>query len=216
MRLAASGEPSRTRGFALIIVLWFLVLIGAIGIYLILHARAETAIAHNTRAAANAEALADDGIARAAFNQLDPVASNRWRLDNAMHTVALPAGDVQLRIVDETQKINPNLASDALLAGLFQACGVDRSIARRLGAAIADWVSADGPPRANGAKLDQYRAAGKSYGPANAPLESLDDLNLVLGMTPDILARAPPLSDDLQPVGPRPMPRARLPSFSAR
>jgi general secretion pathway protein K len=190
--IAMASGPSRSRGFALIIVLWFLVLIGAIGIYLILHARAETAIAHNTRAAADAEALADAGIARAAFNQLDPVLANRWRLDAAIHGLKLPAGDVNLRLMDETQKINANLASPALLAGLFEASGVDRIRARRLGAAIADWVSPDGPARDMGAKLDQYRAAGKSYGPPNAPLESLDDLNLVLGMTPEILARARP------------------------
>jgi Tfp pilus assembly protein PilX len=49
----ASAHP-RERGFALIIVLWFLVLIGAIGIILILNARTETAIAHNIRAAADA------------------------------------------------------------------------------------------------------------------------------------------------------------------
>ena len=46
-RLALSGAAARMRGFALIIVLWFLVLIGAVGIVLILHARSETAIAHN-------------------------------------------------------------------------------------------------------------------------------------------------------------------------
>jgi general secretion pathway protein K len=187
----ASAHP-RERGFALIIVLWFLVLIGAIGIILILNARTETAIAHNIRAAADAEALADDGIARAAFRQLDPVEANRWRLDGAAHRIALPGGDVTIRLADETQKINPNLASQELLAGLFEAVGVDRGRARHLGAAIADWVGPDGPPRDMGAKLEQYRAAGKSYGPPNAPLETLDDLALVLGMTPDILSQVRP------------------------
>ena len=187
----ASAHP-RERGFALIVVLWFMVLIGAIGIYLILNARTETAIAHNTRAAATAEALADDGIARAVFNQLDPVETNHWRLDNAVHRVSLAQGDILIRLQDETQKINPNLASESLLAGLFEAGGVERTRARHLGAAIADWVGPDGPPREMGAKLDQYRAAGKSYGPPNAPLETLDDLALVLGMTPDILSRFRP------------------------
>ena len=183
---------ARSRGFALIIVLWFLVLISAIGIYLVLHARSETAMAHNIRAAADAEALADAGIARAAFNQLDPNAENRWRFDDREHRLTLPAGEVAIRVQDETQKINPNLASENLLAGLFEASGVDRATARHLGAAIADWVSPEGPPREMGAKLAQYRAAGKSYGPPNAPLETLDDLALVLGMTPKTLALVRP------------------------
>jgi general secretion pathway protein K len=183
---------ARSRGFALIIVLWFLVLISAIGIYLVLNARSQTAMAHNIRAAADAEALADDGIARAAFNQLDPIAANRWRFDGSVHRLSLPAGEVAIRVADETQKINPNLASANLLAGLFEASGIDSTRALHLGAAVADWVSADGPPRPMGAKLAQYRAAGKSYGPPNAPLETLDDLVLVLGMTPDTLARVRP------------------------
>lgn len=180
------------RGFALIIVLWFLVLIGSVGIALILHARSETAIAHNVRAAADAEALADDGIARAAFNLLDPVEANRWPPDGASHRINLPAGYVTVEIEDETHKINPNLASPELLAGLFEAAGVERNRARHLGAAAADWVSDDGDPSEFGAKTDQYRAAGKNYGPPNAPLETLDDLNLVLGMTPDVLAKVRP------------------------
>jgi general secretion pathway protein K len=182
----------RERGFALIIVLWFLVLLGSVGIALILHGRSETQIAHNVRAAADAEALADDGIARAAFNLLDPVVANRWSFDGSSHRINLPAGYVTVQIEDETRKINPNLATAELLAGLFEAAGVDRNRARHLGGATADWVSNDGDPSEFGAKADQYRAAGKNYGPPNAPLETLDDLNLVLGMTPDALAKVRP------------------------
>jgi general secretion pathway protein K len=180
------------RGFALIVVLWFLVLIGSIGIALILHARSETAIARNVRAAAEAEALADDGIARAAFNLLDPVKADRWPFDGSPHRINLPDGYVTVQIEDETNKINPNLATAELMAGLFEAVGLERNRARHLGGATADWVSDDGDPSEFGAKADQYRAAGKKYGPPNAPLETLDDLNLVLGMTPDVLAKVRP------------------------
>ena len=179
-------------GFALILVVWFLVLVGAIGTYLVANGRAETAIAHNVRAAAGAEALADAGIARAVFNQTDGEIANRWKLDGASHTVVVPSGQIEIRLADETRKINPNLASDALLAALFEVCGLERNAARRLGAAVADWVSPDGPAQEGGAKPDQYRAAGRSYSPPHAPIESLDELGLVLGMTPEILASVRP------------------------
>jgi general secretion pathway protein K len=187
-----SAADGRSRGFALIVVVWFLVLIGAMGITLIVNGRAETAIAHNIRAAANAEALADAGIARVVFNQTDSVLSNRWKLDGDEHRVAMPAGEIFIRLQDETQKINPNLASEALLAALFEVRGADSTTARRLGAAVADWVSADGPPRSMGAKLEQYQAAGRGYGPPNAPMQSLDELGLVLGMTPAIQSSVRP------------------------
>ena len=41
----------QARGFALIVVLWFLVLIAAIATYLLANARSETAVARNIRAA---------------------------------------------------------------------------------------------------------------------------------------------------------------------
>ena len=180
------------RGFALIVVLWFLVLIAAIGSYLMVNARTETAIARNIRAAASAEALADAGIAQAAFNLADTVAANRWKLDGAVHRLRLVGSEVTVRLSDESAKINPNHASDALMAALFEAAGVERGRARRLGAAIADWVGPGTNARPLGAKLEEYQAAGRSYGPPNAPIESLDELQLVLGMTPEIFAAVRP------------------------
>ena len=187
-----SGKGSKDGGFALILVVWFLVLVGAIGAYLVANGRTETAIAHNVQAAASAEALADAGIGRAVFNQTDPVLSNRWKLDGVSHTLVLPAGQIEIRLADEARKINPNLASDALLGALFEVCGVERNAARRLGAAVVDWVSAEKPEQDGAVKPDPYRAAGRSYGAPHAPIESLDELGLVLGMTTEILTLVRP------------------------
>jgi len=189
---AAKPEDRGAGGFALILVVWFLVLIAAIGAYLVANGRSEVAMARNVGAAASAEALADAGIARALFNQTDPIVSNRWKLDGAAHQIAMPAGTLEIHLADETQKINPNLAPSSLLAALFETCGVERGAARRLGASVADWVSTKEAAKDGGPRTDPYRAAGRSYSAPHAPLESLDELGLVLGMTPDILAAARP------------------------
>ena len=188
----AEKWPVQDRGYALLIVLWFLMTISAVSIVMLTNARSETALANNVKSAAVAEALADVGVARAAFNEMNPVRGERWDTDGETHRIQVSGGAIDISITDEDQKINPNHASDALLASLFEAAGVDRTRAKRLGAAVADWVSPDGPPREFGAKLDQYRAAGRSYGPANAPFESLDDLQLVLGMTPEVFSAVRP------------------------
>ncbi len=177
-----------SRGFALIVVLWFLVLIAAISAYLLANARQEIAIARNIMTAAAAEALADAGIARAMFNQTDPVDSRRWLLDGAPHVIRLADGDITIRLTDERAKINPNRASDALLAALLEASGVERPLARRIGASIADWVDRDTETRQSGAERDEYASEGRSYAPPNLPFENLDELQLVLGMTPQIYA----------------------------
>jgi general secretion pathway protein K len=113
-------------------------------------------------------------------------------LDGTEHRLKLAAGEVRIQLFDENAKINPNHASDVLLAALFESAGVERIRARRLGAAVADWVGPDMTPRPLGAKLEQYRQAGLSYGPPNTPIESLDELQLVLGMTPEIFAAVRP------------------------
>lgn len=185
-------ETRPARGFALIVVLWFLVLLSALGTYLMVNARSETALARNMLAAARAEALADAGVAQAVFNLTgtDPV--KIWPLDGTPHAVTLPGGTATIRLYDEGAKINPNLASDTLLAALFETLGVEQQRAVRLGSAIADWVHPGDKPRPLGAKKPQYEAAGLDYGPPNQPVQSLDELQLVLGMTPEIFALARP------------------------
>src|SRR5262249_50687065 len=95
-------------------------------------------------------------------------------------------------VSDEGAKINPNRASDTLMSALFETTGLERERARRLGAAVADWVGPVTMTHPLGAKLAEYEAAGRSYGPPNAPVESLDELQLVLGMTPEIFATVRP------------------------
>jgi general secretion pathway protein K len=181
-----------TAGFALIVVLWFLVLLSAIGIYMLANARSQTAMARNTLGAARAEALADGAVANATASQMLTDPTKRWRMDGTPYHLNMAGGEATVRMIDESLKINPNLASDTLMSGLFQALGLDRQHADSLGAAIADWVQSGDDPRPLGAKKAQYAAAGRSYGPPGQPVESLDDLQLVLGMTPQLLAAALP------------------------
>lgn len=188
----AVPAPSRCAGFALMVVLWFLVLLAAIGSYLLANSRSEIALARNVLAAAKAEALADAGVAQAVFNLSQPDDDSRWRLDGTAYTLTLADGTVTIRLYDEAKKINPNLASDRLIAALFMAVGADDGRAARLGAAIADWVSPGDTPRPLGAKRQSYSDAGLSYGPPDAPVSSLDELRLVLGMTPDLFSAARP------------------------
>ncbi|MEZ6057860.1 MAG: type II secretion system protein GspK [Planctomycetaceae bacterium] len=53
--------------------------------------------------------------------------------------------------------------------------------------AILDWVDKDTEQRSYGAEDDSYLTLGMLYGPANGPLESIDQLLLVVGVTPELL-----------------------------
>jgi general secretion pathway protein K len=55
--------------------------------------------------------------------------------------------------------------------------------------AIVDWVDQDEAPEPAGAETSYYQTLRPSYRAANAPLQTLLELRLIKGMTPDIIAK---------------------------
>ena len=180
------------RGFALLIVLWVLVLLAFITAHLTASARTELRIASNLAANAAAQAAADGAVYQAIFNLSDPRAERRWALDRAAHEIKIGRSVVTLRLEDEDARVNPSYASAALLAALLRVVGSDPGAAASLASAITEWVGSQTNRRAPAALLAEYQAAGLDYGPPGAPLESLDELLRVRGMTPAVLAALRP------------------------
>ena len=188
----AGRPPSSCRrdvGFALIIVLWTLVLIGFIVVHLTASGRTEIRIASNLAANSIAEAAADGAIFEAIFNLSDPRPDRRWPVDGIARELSADTRRVIVRVEDEASWINPSSASPEFLDALLRVTGSDPESAHRLAVAISEWVGSATSPRPQNAILAEYRAAGLDYGPpGGGPLESLDELDRVLGMTPATLA----------------------------
>jgi general secretion pathway protein K len=182
----------RSGGFALLIVLWTLVLIAFIVAHLTASGRTEIRIARNLVANAVAEAADDGGIYAAIFNQLDPNPDQRWPLNGPARELAIGYSRVMVQLEDEAGRVNPSTASAALLEALLRATGSDPEGARRLAAAIGEWVGSAPNPRPHNSQLADYQAAGLDYGPPGEPLETLDELGRVLGVTPAVLAAIRP------------------------
>jgi len=182
----------RSGGFALLVVLWTLVLIAFIVAHLTASGRTEIRVAGNLVADAVAEAADDGAIFAAIFSQLDPNPSQRWPLDGPTHELTIGNSRVMVRLSDEAGRINPNSASPALLEALLVVTGSDPESAHRLAGAIGEWVGGAQFARPQQAVLAEYQAAGLDYGPPGAPLETLDELGRVLGMTPAVLAAIRP------------------------
>jgi general secretion pathway protein K len=192
------------RGFALLIVLWTLVLIAFIVAHIAVSGHSEIRIAENLADNAVTAAAADGAISEAIFNLSNPQPQERWPLDGSVRE--LPVGDcrVALRLEDEASRINPNLASPVLLQALLQTLGVNPQMAAHLAGAIAEWVGTAETQQPAAAILADYRAAGLNYGPPQAPLESLGELGEVLGMTPSVLALLRPHLTLYGPAEPNP------------
>lgn len=177
----------RERGFALIIVLWAFALIALIVVHLTTAARTELRIAGNIAANAAAQAAADGAIHLAIFNLLDPRPDERWRLDGSAHDVRVGTSTVTVRLDNEAARINPNLASPELLKTLLNTLSGNPEQAEQVASAIAEWVGARKGSQPLSGVSAEYQAAGLHYGPPGEPLESIDELGRVRGMTPDLL-----------------------------
>jgi general secretion pathway protein K len=181
-----AGRLFADRGFALLLVLWTLVLLSLIGTRIAASGRAEAQLAANVRDAAVTQAAADGAIQEAVFHLL--VAGDQHWAPSGRHRVALPGTAVEVGIENLAGRVNPNTASPELLRALLRALGVDSQRAMALADAIADWRTPGRNARPRGAKAPQYRAAGLDYDPPESPFRSVDELGAVLGMTPELLA----------------------------
>jgi general secretion pathway protein K len=178
----ATGRP-RERGFALLIVLWMLVLIALLTTHILANGRVETRLAANLRGSAEAEAAADGAVFDTAFRLLQ--AGLPLRVARKVLVLPLHRGTATVAIEPESGKINPNIAEPELLAALFRTCGADIATGAALAAAVDGWRT-PGPQSATLAT--QLGAAGLDYGPPGAPFETLDEIGLVPGMNASLLA----------------------------
>ena len=173
-------------GFALLIVLWSLVLLSLLTTGITSAGRSELQLAGNLRRAAAAEAAADGGVYEAVFHVREP--QGAWLADGTAHSLRIGAYSLDVRIRDEAVFMNPNTTPTALFAALLTALGVDPSRAAALAQSVADWRA----PGSREALTQIYRSAGMPAAPTGQPFRSIDELGLVIGMTPDLLARLRP------------------------
>jgi general secretion pathway protein K len=185
-------DTERQRGFALLIVLWTLVLISFLVLHLTAAGRTEMRIAGNLAANAAARAAAEGAIYQAIFNLADPQPERRWALDGAAHELRVGRSRIALRLENEAARINPNFASPVLVEALLRVLGSDPERSAALATAIAQWV---GQPTASRPPLSasiNYPAGTPGYQPPGSPVESMDELAQVRGMDATLLATLRP------------------------
>jgi general secretion pathway protein K len=185
-----TGSPNhRERGFALLIVLWSMVLLSLLVTRLISSGRSEANIAFNLRSAAQLQAQADGLVALGIFNALRSN-TGAWKPDGVVYRQSLTQNAVgQVKMIDLGGRVNPNTASAPMLAALLLQVGATTQQATTVSQAILAWRS----PDVQGAyELPQYKAANLPYGPAGSLFQSLGEVKLVFGMTPTLFSKLAP------------------------
>jgi general secretion pathway protein K len=183
--------PTNDQGFALLVVLWSVVFLAFLMTQILATSRTAVSLAGNLRAAAQAHAADDGAISEAIFRALAPGALH-WAADGKPHELVVGDVGVTVTLRNLGGMVNPNIASQALLAGLLRAVGEPGGAAAEIAQNITDWRSPPASLQAGAALLQTYREAGLAYGPPATQFSDLDQLTDVLGVTPDLLARLMP------------------------
>jgi general secretion pathway protein K len=185
--------PARQQGIALVLALWLTILLTVIASGFAFSMRSEAVAARNAISLAQARVVADGAVERTMYELSRPRMLDAWTPDGQPHRWIEDNATITATAVDETAKIDLNVANEALLKGLFtQVGGLDDGAATRIVDAVLDWRDADDLKRPNGAEESDYRAANLKYGPANAPFETVGEFSRVLGVTQELSARVSP------------------------
>jgi len=179
--------PHRSRGIALVSVLWVIALLTIVASGLSASVRSELRVVSNTAASMQARYAAESGVELAAMNLMYPQ-SVRWPADGSVRELDIGTAKLRIATWDETGKVDLNHAPANLLASLFINAGVDAGQADLLVDAILDWRDDDDFRRLNGAEDSDYRVAGLDHESRDAPFETVDELRFVLGMTEELYA----------------------------
>lgn len=190
--MTALAHPLRQRGVALVLVLWSIALMAVLLGSFALIAHTENLESRHVFDTVTARYDAQVGLERAVYELRNADPAQRWVADGRPYEFDFDGARVSVELTDESGKIDINSADPTVLVSLFLTVGVDFDRAEALVDAIQDWKDADDLPLPKGAEVAEYKAAGMSYGPRNAPFQTVSEIQQVLGMDYDLYSRIEP------------------------
>lgn len=177
-----SQVKSTPNGFALVLVLWVLSLLTIMAGSFALTMRRESTIVAGIKDNAGAIAAAEAGIAVAEMMLLHPEQDKRWRADGNLYQVDFGSTQIRLRLLSEAGKIDINKAGLPLLQDLMAQAPAEEDQQAKLIGAILDWRDQDDLVNIDGAEKKEYQDAGLKYQPRNKPFQTVEELQMLLGM----------------------------------
>jgi len=191
------GTPD-DQGFALLIVLWSLVLLSLLAAQVTSAGRAEARLAAALRTAAQLQEAANGAVQETIWHMFDG-AGEAWPQGAGLYQVKEDGIPVLVQVEDDRGKLDINQVPPPMLSALFATLGADKATADLAGNNIAEWRSQQAPGDASANIPPEYRMDGRKWGPGGEEFERLDELLLVRGMTPALYqASLPFLTLDLE------------------
>ncbi|NLT21759.1 MAG: general secretion pathway protein GspK [Syntrophorhabdus sp.] len=194
------GFLQKESGFALIMVLWVVIILMVIVMSFSVLAKTESRAALFFRDSLAEGLLAQAGLERAILEiyyrkenlnkTIVPDSTETLRVDGTAIEGDIGDGRYVVRIFNEAGRINLNTMNEGnkiVLDNLLVNLGVEKQTADTIVDSALDWMDKDTLHRMNGAEDDYYRSLPNPYRAKNGPFDTVEELLLVRGMTPDIL-----------------------------
>lgn len=186
-------RPRKTRGGALLAVLWLSAGLAAIALSVSSNVRSETDRVSTSGDGLRASYLAAGALERgilwvqwgyAGQNYPAPDGLPRfWTPNTRLLTMRFPSGDARVEVIPETAKLNINSASPDDLYRVLLAVSGDPARAQQIAAGIVDWRA----PVTEPSVFDQYYfSLGPTFRARHASLLEIEELLLVEGMSPEL------------------------------
>jgi general secretion pathway protein K len=181
------------RGIALLLVLWMLIiLIGIIGVFALI-ASTEQQQGKLLARTAQAHYAAEGGVDVATMRLSNPDPLLQWVPDNRVYQYTVDKTRIEIHAVDESGKVDINVAGSDVIYPLILAMDVDAKQAADITSAIMDWRDPDDLlTLPGGAEDPQYASANRPYGSKDGAFQTISELQQVLGMTPELYAKLQP------------------------
>jgi len=191
-------------GIALIMVLWVMAILSVVALEFSFAMRTEINISKNHKEDLQRYAMAEGGVQRAIteliykhdarLQQMKktlsleeiPPEQMEWMADGRSYTLPFDQGSCEIRIMSEAGKININMVSEFLLRKVIGQLGLEGEAKDVVVDSILDWRDTNDFYRANGAENDYYLSLKEPYYCKNGNLDSIEELLLVKGVTPDV------------------------------
>jgi general secretion pathway protein K len=115
-----------------------------------------------------------------------PPEQREWVADGRSYSLQFDQGNCDVRITSEAGKVNINTVTEATLRKIIGQMGLEGEARDIVVDSILDWRDADDFYRVNGAENDYYHSLKEPYDCKNGNLDSVEELLLVRGVTPDL------------------------------
>ncbi len=125
---------------------------------------------------------------KAAISGLEEIPPDKreWITDGTVYVLPYDQGTCEIRVIGEAGKVNINRVTDATLRKIIGQMGLEGEARDIVTDSILDWINPGDFTRLNGAKNDYYQSLKEPYNCKNGYLDSIEELLLVRGVTPDL------------------------------